>query len=73
MTKPLRFRGHEPEARVEASKVRINEDIRSRVRHNITQLNEDRNVDLQIPKVIKANVGAYENYKYKDGTHYNSL
>lgn len=45
-TKPLRFRGHEPEGRVEASKVRTNEDIRSRVRHNIKQLNEDINVDL---------------------------
>jgi hypothetical protein len=32
-------------------------------------LNEDRNVDMQIPKVIKANVGAYEGYQYKQNTY----
>lgn len=29
------------------------------------QLNEDVNVDLQIPKMIKANVGAYQGYKFE--------
>ena len=35
MTKPLRHRGHAPESRIEASKVRVQEDIRTRVRDNI--------------------------------------
>lgn len=30
------------------------------------QLNEDKKVDMQIPKVIKANVAAYERYEYKE-------
>ncbi|CAD8189260.1 unnamed protein product [Paramecium pentaurelia] len=64
-TRTLKYRGHAPD-QITKSKYQPIDDIKSRVFHTIKQLNEDINVDLQIPKVIKANVGAYSGYKYED-------
>ncbi|CAD8114319.1 unnamed protein product [Paramecium sonneborni] len=63
-TRTLKYRGHAPE-QITKSKYQPIDDIKSRVQHTIKQLNEDINVDLQIPKVIKANVGAYSGYKFE--------
>ncbi|KAM3132978.1 hypothetical protein pb186bvf_014974 [Paramecium bursaria] len=62
-TRTLKHRGHPPE-QLTQSKFQPITDVRDRVNKAIKQLNEDVNVDMQIPKVVKANVTAYQGYQY---------